>query len=349
MPKLMGITSLSHHIPTKQDILLFDKIGVVRLEAGLSELRDPEIAAGLEYLVQNEVLFDAKYSPTKKPTENSAEQYLIEAGTISATVAMLAAEVSSDRTLLDRLTIQSEVCEFISRLMTAKVINIDRVADSVVRIFDDIKNQGVDLEASLGKLGPRMSEKLPETVVRLLCLELSKGQAVEATPMIQPSAERDTLLGPSAEGVVIEIVLQSLPLPGPDTPLEAIVEFRGDPELRRKFQALRLWMRKMTSRISTANGQLKEVEQELEQLVHEYEQHMRVHQLRVNKTLFETSAVFVAGLIEDTLKLRLESAAKRVFIQRSRKIQLLEAELSAPGKEVSFIVAARRRFDESKQ
>jgi hypothetical protein len=95
---------------------------------------------------------------------------------------------------------------------------------------------------------------------------------------------------------------------------------------------------------ATTPRETSELEQELEWLLHEYEEHMRLHRMKVNKGSLEVVVTLAAELVEDVAKLRLRNAAGLLFERRRREIALLEAERSAPGRELAYISKAKAAF-----
>lgn len=87
-----------------------------------------------------------------------------------------------------------------------------------------------------------------------------------------------------------------------------------------------------------------EATQELEYLLDEYESHMRLHKMKITRGTFETLIVGAAEILENVAKFRLSKAAEAIFVLKNRQIALLEAEQSAPGREVAYIAQAKRRF-----
>jgi hypothetical protein len=87
-----------------------------------------------------------------------------------------------------------------------------------------------------------------------------------------------------------------------------------------------------------------EVEQKLEWLLHEYQQHMRLHRMKTNASTLETIIVTGAEIAENLVKLQFGKLAKVLFSIRQRKIALLEGELKTPGKEIAFISKAQETF-----
>lgn len=88
-----------------------------------------------------------------------------------------------------------------------------------------------------------------------------------------------------------------------------------------------------------------EVREELEHLVRLYETYMQHHKLEYRKGVQETIVKLPFGVLEDVLRLRLEKLAGRFFAFQKLRISLTVAELSAPGKEVAYIIRAREYFE----
>jgi hypothetical protein len=141
-------------------------------------------------------------------------------------------------------------------------------------------------------------------------------------------------------GDVVTVVLDVMPIPDDSTSWEQILEFRQDKDSRSKLIALRRWMRGVAkdSRSST------EIAEELEYLLHQYEGHMRLHRMKINAGTLESIATATGDIPHELLKLKLSSLVKPLCILGTRRVQLLEAELSCPGQEVAYVSKARRAF-----
>jgi len=141
-------------------------------------------------------------------------------------------------------------------------------------------------------------------------------------------------------GDVIEITVNHLPIPDDTTSWEQIMDFRNDPDTEGKFLGLRNWMN------DTARAKLTpiEVEQKLEWLLHEYQQHMELHRMKTNASALETIIVSAAEIAENLVKLQFGKLAKGLFSLRHRKVALLEGELKSPGREIAFISKAQETF-----
>jgi hypothetical protein len=186
-------------------------------------------------------------------------------------------------------------------------------------------------------------DALQDIVCRLECESLRRSREVEAVSLRRPSP-RVVILGERvALGDIHNIAIKAMPQPSETTSLESILDFRRDPETKRKLLAFRRWMAGMAKLTSPR----RELMDELEWLLGEYETHMRVHKMKIRKGVFETVITGAAEIAEDFVKIKWGKLAKVPFAISARKIELLEAELNAPGREIAYIAHARSEFEKS--
>lgn len=200
----------------------------------------------------------------------------------------------------------------------------------------------LELEAAKGKL------KTPEEIgrmlllmelhTRLLSLVLNRQSGMEAYPLLLVSLSD----GPrrTEKQDVLEIVLNQLPVPSENTPWEHILEFREDPDSKSKFLALRNW----ASDMSHSDFTVLEIEQKLEYLLDQYERHLKLHKMKINKGVLETVVVSVAETAEELIKFKWGKLAQSLFALKHRKVNLLEGELTAPGSELAYIIKTKETF-----
>ena len=93
--------------------------------------------------------------------------------------------------------------------------------------------------------------------------------------------------------------------------------------------------------MTKANVSPRELADEIEWLLHEYETYMRVHEMKVRRGVLETVITGAAQMAEDFVKIKWGKLAKMPFAISARKIELLEAELKAPGREITYIAHVR--------
>lgn len=138
----------------------------------------------------------------------------------------------------------------------------------------------------------------------------------------------------------VNITLNALPVPDESVPWEQIFEYRSDPGSQSKFLALRHWM----SEVARAELPPAEVEEKLEYLIDQYQQHMRLHRMKTNVGTLETVVTTTAEVLGNLASFKWGKAAEALFSLRRRRVALLEGELTAPGSEVAYIVKARETF-----
>ena len=149
---------------------------------------------------------------------------------------------------------------------------------------------------------------------------------------------------PQATGLtkdtVAQVVLRRLPLPDDETPWEQVLDFRNDPDNRGALLALRRWMRKL----SAENLNPLEIQQELDWLTSEFTKHMKLHSMKANLETIETLIKLPADLLANLVKLDFSKLSEPLFVVHKRKLALMEAEITAPGREINFILKARSTF-----
>jgi hypothetical protein len=173
---------------------------------------------------------------------------------------------------------------------------------------------------------------------RALCLYLREVEHMDASWTFSHSCHE--YFPEASPRQVLEVILPKLPIPSETTPWEEIMEFRMDPDSQSKFLAMRDWMNEV------ARNKLSkiEIEQKAEYLIDQFEQHMKLHKMKTQPGMFQTAIVSGTEIIEELVKLKWGKLAKKLFAFRKRKIELLEAELKATGRELAYVIKAQNRF-----
>jgi hypothetical protein len=151
----------------------------------------------------------------------------------------------------------------------------------------------------------------------------------EVTQMTLPAQVRE-----GREGV-LRIVISNLPIPGDQHSLEDVLAFREETRAQGLLQGLRVWINEM------ALGTLKGVElsDKLEDLFSQYERTLKLEKMNRDTTWLETFVFPAKGVTE-----YMTTLASKLFTVKRAEIDLLKAEMNAPGREVAHIVKARERF-----
>lgn len=177
-------------------------------------------------------------------------------------------------------------------------------------------------------------------LARMVSIQLRELNAMDAHPIIDSDLSLELDVGVNKTSV-IEILLNSLPVPDDSVPWEQIFEYRDDPDTRGKFLALRRWMNKVVrEQFST-----QELQDEIEFLIHDYQSHLKFHRMKVNFEMWRTIVMAQAEFIPNLIKLKWGKIAESFFALKQRKFALMELEMNAPGGEVAYIVDTRNAFE----
>jgi hypothetical protein len=175
--------------------------------------------------------------------------------------------------------------------------------------------------------------------VRLNSILLREMQGIDAYPVFHWNFQ--SIENPqSRKCEVVQLLLNAVPVPNESTSWEHILEYRSDPNSQSRFLALRQWM----SETARADLTPAEVEEKLEYLIDQYQQHMKFHRMKTNVGTLETIVTTSAEVLGDLVSFKWGKAAQALFSLKKRKVALLEGELTASGNEVAYIVKAKETF-----
>ena len=87
------------------------------------------------------------------------------------------------------------------------------------------------------------------------------------------------------------------------------------------------------------------MEEKIEYLLNDYENHLKLHQIKYNLSTFETVVTTTSYLLENLIKFKFGEVSKMLFSFQKDKIQLMQSELDLPGKEIAFIHKANDLFN----
>lgn len=139
---------------------------------------------------------------------------------------------------------------------------------------------------------------------------------------------------------VWSVVLKELPQLDTRAPWEDVFSFRQEERTQHFVRALRRWARKVVAEDWTA----AELEDEIKELVYEYDRHMSASRISGVKDALEIMIAGAAELAEDVIKLRLGKVAKLAVAILNRRVTLLREESVAPGRELALIPETKRAF-----
>ncbi|WKZ41734.1 MAG: hypothetical protein QY328_06750 [Anaerolineales bacterium] len=175
--------------------------------------------------------------------------------------------------------------------------------------------------------------------LRVLSIGMNKN-ADYSTVTTLPESDYTLELPNSRKADIVRLVINNLPLPNTSTSWEQIIDFRSDPENQKSLLALRRWI----SKISRENIPFAEIQEEVKWLVNEFQRHMKFHKMKANTETLEVLVKVPFEIVENLLKLKLSKIPEPFFAIKKRQLMLMEAEINAPGKELTYIIKSRETF-----
>lgn len=322
MTKLIALKSGSHELlpdawnsdfsGLKQQALLFDQIGIYKLDNFYKTLEES-------------TAFFKKLAPD---VPNKAESIITELKWLQQT------DIIFELTMQQEFEIQN-MGRFVQISNGQKFENAKNLLRKIIEIQTlDLKN----VKSEAHKIDLIKEQQF--TILRLMSviMEATKGvTAVTTFPDIEYSRE----LPSSNKSDVAQIVISKLPLPSNETPWEQIIDYRNDSGNQKNLQSLRRWINK----ISHENLPSIEIEEEIEWLVNEFQEHMKFHKIKANTETLEVIVNSSADVIRNLLTLKFSKVLNPLFVIKKRQLSLLEAEINAPGKEMAYIIKSRETFE----
>lgn len=194
-------------------------------------------------------------------------------------------------------------------------------------------------ELARSKEAPVFIKKATEGITRRAAARLMEKTGWDTVVLAAQDTDSNPLLHPGSDSVA-HIILQSIPEPDENTSWEYILDYRDDAEVQGRFFRLKTWINTLVEAKRSPN----ELEDELRELIFEYEEHMRLHRMKASSGVVETVITMSAEVLEGLIKLNWSNAAKALFTIQHQRIALLEAERTAPGRQIAYIVDLRKRF-----
>jgi hypothetical protein len=87
-----------------------------------------------------------------------------------------------------------------------------------------------------------------------------------------------------------------------------------------------------------------EIRDDLEWTLNEYRKAMKIHRLKAGDTFMEVYVIPVIELVEDLAKFNWSKITKGALGVQKRQVELMEAEMKAPGRECAYVLEAQKRF-----
>lgn len=142
-----------------------------------------------------------------------------------------------------------------------------------------------------------------------------------------------------------KVIVQEMPQIDACVSWDDLFDFRREERTQHLIRSLRRWVRKLAAE----NWTEAELQDEIRELVFEYENHLRLAHMKSAQGPMEFLIVGAADLVEDILKLRTGKIGRLAYIFRERRVRLLDEEAKAPGRELALFSELRTRWGEQSQ
>lgn len=317
---------------------------LIALQSGTHEILPDAWNSDFSNLKQKALLFDQigfyKLSRFYEILEEGQE-FFKEIDTISTKTETIITELKwlQQEDIIFELTMEKEfqsqnLRDFKQQVSTQKFEEVKKLFEKITKIQNsDLKSiQDQTYKATLIK-------EQHFAVIRLMSIIMEITRGITAVTTL-PYTEYTHDLPGSQKSEAAQIVITKLPLPNNETPWEQIIDYRNDTKNQKNLLNLRRWIRK----ISAENLSPVEIEEELEWLINEFQGHMELHKIKANTETLEILIRAPFELIENLIKLNLSKIPEPLFSLRKVQLNLMEAELNAPGKEIAYIIKTKDTF-----
>jgi hypothetical protein len=143
---------------------------------------------------------------------------------------------------------------------------------------------------------------------------------------------------------IINCIIRKFPFVDDTIIWEKIFEFKQDNEIIRKFRQLQDWI----IEISKNNYSENEISQKLDFLIDEYENQIKLHQLKVRYLNLELMLSSTVGVIENLAKLNFKDIGSNLLSLKREKINLILEEQNLKGNEIAYITNVAKSFENEK-
>ena len=102
--------------------------------------------------------------------------------------------------------------------------------------------------------------------------------------------------------------------------------------------------RRFLSTLGTKQQTEAEVRDDIEWSLNEYAKAMELHHIKASQSFVDVFVITPLEILENIVKFNWSKIAKGALQVSKRKVELMEAEMKAPGRECAYVFDARKRF-----
>ena len=79
-------------------------------------------------------------------------------------------------------------------------------------------------------------------------------------------------------------------------------------------------------------------------MLHQYTEAIKIHKLKAGNSFVDVYVIPVLEFAEDLVKFNWSKISKNLLGVSNREVELMEAEMKAPGRECAYVFDAQKRF-----
>lgn len=139
---------------------------------------------------------------------------------------------------------------------------------------------------------------------------------------------------------IYEIVMEKIPIPMENTPLEKIVDFRKDGDAIHNLKAIKDWSNEIVREKYTKI----QAEEKLEYLLSQFQQHLKRHKIKRQMAMAGVVITATKEMIQNPPPWNILSALGAIVKLIQNEVEMISDE--NPGKEVAYIAQVQEEFKE---
>ncbi len=144
---------------------------------------------------------------------------------------------------------------------------------------------------------------------------------------------------------VMSIIYRELPtLDNSNLKIDYLIEFLCDEETQIKRRRLFSWQNDIENKIEKSEIKSEHVPDMIAERIDTYVEHLKLSELKFKIGISECLLNLPREIILSLTGVGLPKAIKNMLEFKKRELELKEAELKAPGREIAYIVHAKRKF-----
>jgi hypothetical protein len=136
----------------------------------------------------------------------------------------------------------------------------------------------------------------------------------------------------------LQVAVDAFPIPDDHHSWQDILDFKAG------LHDKQWGFRRFLNTLATKNQTEAEIRDEIEWMVNEYRKAMEIHHIKASHSFVDVFVISPMEIIEHLVKFEWSKIAKGIVQVNKRKVELLEAEMRAPGRECAYVFDARKRF-----